>query len=405
MKIEEGISNSTILAIVALCAAPAATLNIWPRVSQMAAEGISGNQVGIVLLVTVSALGMAAVPFAMKKAENWGFWLTCLAFGVGLAILNYTMAVGAVGKVRDGEADENRRKQAVHAELKRSLAEAERARKDFPSFSPTTPEMVETGKMAVALAIQARDQECKIVGDICRARVAQLSTRQSELAALIKDQTLTERARLLDGNIREARNRLEQAGSVPQHTDAQASRLAGVVVKFIELGPDAAERVADWIISLLALAAEAIGLGLPRVLVTAIAPRPALRAEALVALPDNGPQGTAPPAVAAQKPPAQNATNATAPRAVPKRTSASRPPALVSTWKADGEICKHVGKRVNCWAAYLAYKDWADARRQTPVDFSTFCVDVAIMANETPAKASSFFLDSEIPVKLKVVKA
>lgn len=404
MKIEEGISNSTILAIVALCAAPAATLNIWPRVSQMAAEGISGNQVGIVLLVTVSALGMAAVPFAMKKAENWGFWLTCLAFGVGLAILNYAMAVGAVGKVRDGEADANRAKQLQFAEAKRELGELERLRKEFPAFSPTTEEMVETGKMAVALAIQARDQECKIVGDICRARVVQLSTRQSELAALSRDRALTERAKSIDLSISEARARLANAPTPPKYSDAQAARLAGLVSGYIELGPDAAEKVADWIISILAISAEAIGLGLPRILVTAITLKSRVE-KPLVALPPAGPEGHSPLTVTAQKPPAQNAAIPPAPKAPPKRSAASRPPALVSTWKADGEICKHVGKRVNCWAAYLAYKDWADARRQTPVDFSTFCIDVAILTNETPAKASSFFLDSEIPVKLKVVKA
>lgn len=402
MKIEEGISNSTTLTIVAICAAPAATLNIWPRVSQMAAEGISGNQVGIVLLVTVSALGMAAVPFAMKKAENWGFWLTCLAFGVGLAILNYTMAVGAVGKVRDGEADENRRKQAIHAELKRGLTEAENARRNLPAFSPTTSEMVETGKMAVALAIQARDQECKIVGDICRARVVQLSTRQAELAALTRDRSLTERAHLLDRSISEARDRLGTVGTSPQHADAQASRFASMVTRFIDLGPDAAERVADWIISILAISAEAIGLGLPRVLVTAIAAPKGREEKALVALPDNSPKGNGPAPAEGQKPPAQIAAIA---KPAPKRTAAQRPPALVGTWKADGEICKNVGKKVNCWTAYMAYKDWAEARRQNPVDFSAFCIEVALHTTETPAKASSFFLDSEIPVKLKVVKA
>ena len=405
MKVHEGVSNSTIAVVVAMCAAPAATLNIWPRVSQMVNEGLSGSQVGIVLLVTVSALGMAAVPFAMKKAENWGFWTICLFFGIGLGILNYAMAVGAVGKVRDGEADANRNKQLQYANLKAELKRAEDARNALPAFIPTTPEMVETGKVAVALAIQARDQECKIVGDICRARVVQLSTRQSELAILSRDRALTERAGVLDAAVVSARQRIGEGGGAPLHADAQASRLAGVVTRFIDLGTDAAERVADWIVSGLAIAAEAIGLGLPRVLVTALAP--VARKPEEKPLLDLAPQGPGPIAPAGTAPPKTIAQNASigAPKAAPPKRATGRPPALVSTWKADGEICKKVGGKVNCWTAYTAYKDWAERRRQNPVDFSTFCQEVVLPVNETPPKATSFFLDSEIPVKLKVVKA
>lgn len=405
MKVYEGVSNTTIATVVAICAAPAATLNIWPRVSQMLHEGISGSQVGIVLLVTVSALGMAAVPFAMKKAENWGFWSLCLAFGLGLGILNYAMAVGAVGKVRDGEADANRNKQLQYAELRKELARAENARSALPAFLPTTPEMVETGKMAVNLAREARDQECKIVGDICRARVVQLSTRQSELAVLSRDYALTEQSKLLDRAISKARERIGEAGAAPSHVDAQASRLAGVVTRFVDLGTDAAERVADWIVSGLAVAAEAIGLGLPRILVAALAP--VARKESEIGLLDSGPKGppnNAPAETAPPKPIAQNPAVVTSKAIAPKRAT-GRPPALVATWKSDGEICKKVGGKVSCWTAYTAYKEWAERRRQTPVDFATFCQDVVLPVSETPPKPSSFFLDSEIPVKLKVVKA
>ena len=69
----------------------------------------TGNDVGVTLLVVVAALLMAAVPFAMEKAPRiCGFWAVCLVFGVGLAIVNYALAVGAVGKVRDLGAGEAR---------------------------------------------------------------------------------------------------------------------------------------------------------------------------------------------------------------------------------------------------------------------------------------------------------
>lgn len=104
MKIDTGVSNLTVGLVVTFCAAPAAALNIWPRVEAMLTRGIHGNDIGIVLLVICAAIGMALVPFAMKKAENFGFWLICLTFGISLAIVNYAMAVGAIGKVRDNES-------------------------------------------------------------------------------------------------------------------------------------------------------------------------------------------------------------------------------------------------------------------------------------------------------------
>lgn len=400
MKIEEGVSNSIIAIVVVLCAAPAATLNIWPRVAQMLQEGMSGSQVGIVLLVAVSALGMAATPFAMKKAENWGFWITCLAFGVGLAVLNYAMAVGAVGKVRDNEADGARAKQARYLSLKRAVEDAEGARKNLPAFTPTTKEMVATGEAAVNFAIQARDQECRIVGDICRARIAQLASRQSELANLSRDFALTERAMALDRHLSEARAQLAATAPAPMYVDAQASRLAALVAGFIDLGPDAAERVANALVSILAISAEAIALGLPRIIVTALT-RP-VRREPLVAIAASGPEGKGPAPPAAEKPAAQNPGNA-APAAVPRRKTPNRPPALISLWRSDGNISSRAGSRVNCWTAYTAYKDWAEARRQNPADFAAFCSELKLPVSETPPTAASFFLDTELPRKLKVV--
>jgi hypothetical protein len=46
-------------------------------------------------------------------------------------------------------------------------------------------EAVAAAKMAVASAMQARDQECSRVGPNCRQRVAELNQRQSEFAAAI----------------------------------------------------------------------------------------------------------------------------------------------------------------------------------------------------------------------------
>src|SRR5690242_4834153 len=87
--------------IVPTCALPALALNVWPRVENMLQSGVSSQELGIVLLVSIAALGMTSVPFAMAKAPNTGFWWFCLVFGISLGCLNYMMAVGAIGKAHD----------------------------------------------------------------------------------------------------------------------------------------------------------------------------------------------------------------------------------------------------------------------------------------------------------------
>lgn len=395
MTLDKGVSNYTVGTVVFICAIPAATLNIWPRISQMLVEGISGNGIGIILLVAVSALVMAAVPFAMKKAENWGLWSFALAFGIGLAILNFSMAVGAIGKVRDHEADANRSAIARYRALEVRLSELQDLRKGLPAFRETTSEMVETGKAAVNLAIEARNQECRIVGDHCRARVLQLSNRQAELAVLSADHAVSERARGVDRDISAARGELARA-SPPGAVDRQASRLAGLVAKFIDIGHDGAERVADGLITVLAIAAEAIGLGAPRIIVTALSPvsSPGMAA----------PQGaTNPPAsapsnslAAQQSPPPPSP--APAPRTIPRRAARQR--GSPSDWRNLFLSVRTDGK-VNCWSAYTAYKGWCETKSFDPVDFQTFVAEVKIVrdATDNPNSRHSF-LNVELKPRL-----
>jgi F0F1-type ATP synthase membrane subunit b/b' len=114
----------------------------------------------------MSALGMTAIPFAMKKAENWGFWFTCLFFGLFLCLLNYAMAVGAIGKVRDHDAKAIEDLQTRAASLQARIASLKTDIAALPPFKWTTDEMVDTAGTAVALALQAREQESGKVGDL-----------------------------------------------------------------------------------------------------------------------------------------------------------------------------------------------------------------------------------------------
>ena len=82
--------------------APSVAANVWPRLTQIRSEGAAnGTEVGITIAVTLSALGMAAVPSAVRNANTLLFRLTCLVTALGLATFNYSMAVDLVTRWRD----------------------------------------------------------------------------------------------------------------------------------------------------------------------------------------------------------------------------------------------------------------------------------------------------------------
>src|SRR4029077_10423653 len=119
--------STTVLA----CALPALALNVWPRVENMLSSGITSNELGIVLLVSLSALGMTAVPFAMQKAPNTGFWWFALTFGLALGTLNYMMAVGAIGKAHDSITSITLDKQSRQSHLQSRISELYGHRRDL----------------------------------------------------------------------------------------------------------------------------------------------------------------------------------------------------------------------------------------------------------------------------------
>lgn len=350
---KEGLGAPAIAGIVTACATPTATLNIWPRIEQMLAEGISGNQIGIVTLVTMCAIGMAAIPFAMKKADNWGFWTTCLVFGTFLVGLNYALAVGAIGKAKDHESLSASAIMAQSQRLEQRLQELKIARSTL-TFKPTSKEMVDSAREAVEFAKAARDQECGKVGDNCRARVAQLASRQSELAEISGAYAISTKDDQLAAQQRAGEIELVRLGSVPRSSDPQAERIAGVLRAMLG-ATIATERVADGLISVLAIAAEAFALLMPRILVTAVENRP-------------GTAGGQTPMVLL---PANGQANSLGPRGTilgPGRSSL--PPA--GDPKAFARTLAKAPGRTKAWDIYLAYKSWCEMNMKMPLDFPTF---------------------------------
>lgn len=392
IQVEEGISNWLLFSVVGLCASPAITLNVWPRIEQMTSTGgWTSNQVGIVLLVALSALGMTLVPFAMKKAENLGFWSICLAFGIGLGILNYTMAVGAVGKARDSESDSKKQIIEKASSLRRSIAENEEARRTLPPFKWTSQEMVASASQAVTFAREAQEAECKIVKDICRARIAQLSSRQSELADISSNRASTERAEQLDSSIRRIRENLSSLGTIPAFDDPQATRIALAIGTIFSLGANAADTVATGLIHFLAICAEAFALGMPRIIVTALAKQVEKKDEKPPAPLPTPPLAKRP---LVPKPPIQR-------REVPSKTLQ----APVPEWK-ESFLIRATGK-IRAWDAYTHYRDWAkDVSKHLPTTFPVFNSELerlGIRSELDTITQRDFYLDVAIKTPLKAV--
>lgn len=347
LKNETGLSTYTIAAIVISCAAPAGVLNVWPRIEQMMHEGITGHQLGTVLLVSMSAIGMTSIPFAMKKAENFGFWTTCLLLGIFLGGLNYALAVGAIGKGRDNESNSAEALILKGKQLKERISELKALQPAANSFKFTTEEMLETAKQAVELAKQARDQECGKVGDVCRARVAQLASRQAELGDVSAARALSRRAEEGELSIIRLQGELLTLGALPRAVDPQAERI-GALLQVVGITART-EAVATGLIHILAIAAELFGLLMPRVLVTALAP-----VKPLVALAGNSQGTTTPPAL-----PAPKATSKTPRRSVP---------GPVTPWLA--QMARRA--KVEAWTTYQQYKKWCEVQNETPASYTAF---------------------------------
>jgi hypothetical protein len=341
-------------------------------------KGASGNDIGVTLLVVVAALLMAATPFAMEKAKSWGEWAAYLVFGIGLCCVNYALAVGAVGKVRDLGAGPAREKIIKAAALDASIERETKSRNQLPQVRPSVDrKMLDAADEAVRLADEARKQECGKVGDNCRARVAELKAATEARAPLLAAKATADAIDKADGEIQRLEKERRALGDIPDTVDAQAARLAKVAGKFVDLGVNPIEAVADAVISILAVFAELIGLAGPRIIMTAIgrgeAPDrpersmwslwPLRRLNKLAA-----PVSAAPAPAAVEETPA---TPAPVRKARKPKASALREFGDVREWHRSRTVARN-GTRTKPGDAYKAYTGWCVEHGKVPVSLTAF---------------------------------
>lgn len=383
--------------IVPACALPALSLNVWPRIENMIISGLSSQELGIVLLVSISALGMTAVPFAMAKAPNAGFWWFCLIFGLALGTLNYMMAVGAIGKAHDGTISGVLAQQAKRNNLEYRIKEAMEHRRQLGEFRFTTSDMLASADLAIKLALEARDQECGRVGDFCRARQAQLSTRQEERAQLAASAAITARAERIDVDLARLGDELQRLGYVPAESDPQAARIARVVGLFITLEPKDHVRVADFIISFLAIFAEALALGMPRIILTALQ-----KPVEIVSFVPPPPHLIAPSAQKKAIAVAPSSTATNLPSAGTPPVPSLPPPAKKKLQQGDPLQWLSVGVskspgRLRTWDAYTAYKSWCKTINLPAAEFITFDMIIKSTGIQTLTEGNkTYYLNSSL---------
>jgi multidrug efflux pump subunit AcrA (membrane-fusion protein) len=213
----------------------------------MWSEGAAdGTEVGITIAVTLSAVCMTAVPFAMRNADGLLFWLMCLVTGLGLATFNYSMAVDLVGQWRDALATPAATKQLTAAALDRRITDATAAKARLPQLPHITAAMVAAAKMALELGTQAKTQECATVGDNCRTRVMELTKAMTDLRAAESNRGNTLRLERLDGEIQAAAKEKLALGPIPSDTDPGAARIGKLLAKFLDMGPKPDLVVIEW---------------------------------------------------------------------------------------------------------------------------------------------------------------
>jgi hypothetical protein len=379
-----GVGGLRAAGVVALCALPSAALNVWPKVPHLAAGTASGSDVAFVVIVVTAVLLMAAVPFAAKKASSFGWKALFWAFGFSLAVLNYSLAVASVGKMRESDAGPLRELVHKAAGVDSRIERVRNSRSLLPPVPPAVDAaMLAAADQAVRLADEARRQECRKVGDNCRKRVEELAAATTKRAPLLAQKAVADQIHALEAELRDLERQRQDLGPVPKDVDAQAVRLSKQLGRFIDLGENPVEATADIIIAAMSAFAELIGLLGPVVFLTAMegearpsrAPWATWRRRHHVepdvsTKPGNDATSASPAAESAGVAPSA-ATPAPAKKRRKNNGAGVREFGPVREWRDSRTVARPDG-RAKPGDAYAAYRGWCAENGQKPVSLTAF---------------------------------
>ena len=205
----------------------------------------------------------------MKKADNLGFWLVCLAMGLELATFNYSMAVDLASRWRDATSNPAAVLQLKAAALESRIKAATAAKAKLPQLPLTTAAMVSAAKAAAGAAKVSREDECRKRGPFCRDREADERVALAALSTAETNRANTDALAKFDEEIKAAEKEKLELGPIPNNVDPGAAKIGKLLAKFIDMGPRPDLVVIDWWPTFVAVMIEAIGLLLPRIILTA----------------------------------------------------------------------------------------------------------------------------------------
>jgi hypothetical protein len=395
-------------AVLALCIAPSAAMNLWPGLSGIiwGTAAADGATVAKLTMQAASVIVMALSLVAMERARSWPKKLAALGLGLGLASLNFLNALELASHARDEVATKARGTINGTAALQRQFAILQKSRTELPQFIPATAAAVESAVLAVSAAEKSRASECEKRGPNCRDREADERAARATLAAVQERQTLTDRAAKLEGDMREIEAKLAAVGPAPRYEDPAAHRLAVILAMVgFDLGDRPAEKVAEYWPLLIAAMVEVLAMVGPYVLLGAPAeprPRRSWRWPRIFPAPGKSePTATScttkkeyvqevAPAAAVVK----TAVSQSAASAVKRCKSKPKPKTAVGAvrdWKDDHIVTRETDLKAG--DALEHYREWCRAKDVEPVNQTVFGKELAALGVEkfqTPSKRTFY---------------
>jgi hypothetical protein len=235
--------------IIAGCSSPTAAINIWPRLEHMWRVGsANGGELGTTLGIVVALVVMTAAVFKWQRDNDIGSRMMVLFMGMVCLAFNLAWAVDTAGAWR---ADTTAAPQGAIAKSKALSLEIQQETSAIVAIQPhqvVTKEMVAAAQRASDIAETNRKQECGVVGDNCRKRVAESTAMTERLSQFLKDEVLTTEANSRRKRLDIIQSELRELGSIPQRKDDTADRIAGVIGLFANIGDrdDAEAMVSRW---------------------------------------------------------------------------------------------------------------------------------------------------------------
>jgi hypothetical protein len=384
-------------AVLALCIAPSAAMNLWPGLSGIiwGTAAADGATVAKLTMQAASVIVMALSLVAMERARSWPKKLAALGLGLGLASLNFLNALELASHARDEVATKARGTINGTAALQRQFAILQKSRTELPHFIPATAAAVESAVLAVSAAEKSRASECEKRGPNCRDREADERAARATLAAVQERQTLTDRAAKLEGDMREVEAKLAEVGPAPRYEDPAAHRLAVILAMVgFDLGERPAEKVAEYWPLLIAAMVEVLAMVGPYVLLGAPAeprPRRSWRLPALRMPRRSNPAAEPAAPVAAV---VKTAVSQSAASAVKRCKSKPKPKTAVGAvrdWKDDHIVIRETDLKAG--DALEHYREWCRAKNVEPVNQTVFGKELAALGVEkfqTPSKRTFY---------------